>query len=52
VRFALLVNLNTYIKIVVIVNAEKNVDKPIFAHRLKGLRYLQAAEQALYRGLT
>jgi hypothetical protein len=31
-----------------IVNADRTVDKLDFFHKLKGLRALQAAEQALY----
>lgn len=42
-----LVNLNRYIKLVVIVNAARVVDKAGLLNRLKGLRVNESAEQGL-----
>ena len=49
---AVLVNLEKYIKIVVIVNAERTVDKSGLLHMLKGLRRFEKAGQALYAART
>jgi hypothetical protein len=47
-RFPVLVNLNRNIKLVVIVNAARAVDKADFFNMLKGLPAFAGAEQTLF----